>query len=159
MISQTVEYALRAVVTIAQQRGQACTSRQIAEITRVPVAYLAKLLQGLVRGGLVTSQRGLHGGFLLARPPEEVTILEVVEQVDPIGRIRRCPLDLPAHSGTLCPLHQKLDQALAALEETFRSTTVADLLATPQTVTPLCDAGAQPVMGLPASHGRPARPK
>ena len=46
MISQTVEYALRAIVTIAQHNGEACTSQQISKITQVPAPYLSKLMQG-----------------------------------------------------------------------------------------------------------------
>ena len=71
MISQTVEYALRAVVYLADQGEAARTTQQIAEATRVPPAYLSKVMQGLSRGKLVHSQRGLHGGFTLAREPKD----------------------------------------------------------------------------------------
>lgn len=64
MISQTVEYALRAIVTIAQHDGTPCTAQKISSITKVPAPYLSKLMQGLVRGNLVTSKRGLHGSTL-----------------------------------------------------------------------------------------------
>ncbi len=142
MVSQTVEYALRAVVTIAQNDGRPCTARRIAEITEVPLAYLSKLMQGLVRGGIVTSQRGLHGGFSLCDDRMELKLLEIVQAVDPIRRITECPLKIRSHGGTLCPLHQKLDEAAAAAEDLFRSTTVAELLARPGSVTPLCDDGS-----------------
>ena len=138
MVSQTVEYALRAIVTIAQQDGDPCTARRIAELTQVPAPYLSKLLQGLVRANLVISRRGVHGGFVLAKGVAEMTVWEVVNAVDPIRRIRRCPLELEAHDGTLCPLHRRLDQAMASVEESFRETSIADLLAPPGSVTPLC---------------------
>ena len=139
MISQTVEYALRAVVTIAQHEGQPCTSRKIAEITQVPSAYLSKLMQGLVRGGLVHSQRGLHGGFVLTKQPEELSIYDVVAVVDPIKRISQCPLKIQAHGNTLCPLHHRLDQAMEVTEQMLRGTTISELLAQPGSVTPLCE--------------------
>jgi Rrf2 family transcriptional regulator, nitric oxide-sensitive transcriptional repressor len=139
MISQSVEYALRAVVTIAQHDGQPCTARKLAEITKVPGAYLSKLMQGLVRGGLVHSQRGLHGGFVLTKEPRKLTILEVVEIVDPIKRIRQCPLEIQSHGSSLCPLHRRLDEAMEKTEEIFRQTTVAELLSQPGSVTPLCE--------------------
>jgi Rrf2 family protein len=139
MISQTVEYALRAIVTIAQHDGQPCTAQQISKITQVPAPYLSKLMQGLVRAGIASSQRGLHGGFLLTRPPAELTIWEIVDAVEPIKRIRECPLGIGAHGGTLCPLHRKLDNALALVEESFQNTTVAEVLAQPGSVTPLCE--------------------
>src|SRR5918998_6823233 len=97
MFSQTVEYALRAVVHLAGAAPRAQTTEEIARTTRVPQAYLSKVLQGLVQAGIVRSQRGIGGGMTLARPPAELTILEVVNAVDPIQRIRTCPLDLSAH--------------------------------------------------------------
>ena len=116
MLSQTVEYALRAAVYLADQAPTARTTEQIAAATRVPPAYLSKVLQNLARGRIVTSQRGLHGGFLLARKPDEITILEVVNAVDPIHRIKTCPLELAAHGVRLCPLHKRVDNALALVE-------------------------------------------
>ena len=138
MLSQSVEYALRAVVTIAQHQGQPCTAQQIAKITQVPAPYLSKLMQGLVRKGLANSQRGLHGGFVLTKEPTEMTIWDVVDAVEPFQRILKCPLDIASHGSTLCPLHRRLDRAMALLEEQFRDATIADLLSEPGSVTPLC---------------------
>ena len=69
MISQTAEYALRAIVYLADQGGVARTTSEIAETTQVPAGYLAKVMQSLCRAGLVKSQRGLNGGFKLAHDP------------------------------------------------------------------------------------------
>ena len=138
MISQTVEYALRAIVTIAQHGGQPCTAQQISKITQVPAPYLSKLMQGLVRVGIVNSQRGLHGGFVLTKEPVELTIWDVVDAVEPFQRIHECPLGIKSHGSTLCPLHRRLDTAMATVEEQFRGTTIADILVEPGAVTPLC---------------------
>src|SRR4051794_21543855 len=107
MISQTAEYALRAVVYLAFHKGEPRTVRQLAEPTQVPEGYLAKVMQGLSRAGLVRSQRGLHGGFTLAVPADELTVYDVVQAVDPIHRIKHCPLGLKGHVN-LCPLHRRL---------------------------------------------------
>ena len=138
MLSQTVEYALRAAVYLADQAPAARTTEQIAAATRVPQAYLSKVLQSLARGGVVTSQRGMRGGFLLSRKPEELTILEVVTAVDPIRRIRECPLGFAAHGVNLCPLHRRLDDALASVEKAFHDSTLAEVLAEPTRSVPLC---------------------
>jgi Rrf2 family protein len=130
MFSQTAEYALRAVVYLAAQGDEPRTAQQIAAATRVPTGYLAKVMQGLSRSGLVHSQRGLHGGFTLTRPPDQLTVLDVLQAVDPIRRIRGCPLGLKGHVN-LCPLHRRLDQALALVEEALRGSTIAELLAEP----------------------------
>lgn len=139
MFSQTVEYALRAIVTIAQHDGRPCTAKTISEITQVPSAYLSKLMQGLVRGGLVDSQRGLHGGFVLTKDPGDMTILSVVNVIDPLQRIKECPLGIQSHGSNLCPLHRRLDRAMEATETLFRETTVAELLAQSGSTTPLCE--------------------
>jgi Rrf2 family transcriptional regulator, nitric oxide-sensitive transcriptional repressor len=91
-----------------------------------------------VRGGVVQSQRGLGGGMTLSKSPDEVTILEVVNAVEPIQRIRTCPLGLAAHGVQLCPLHRRLDNALATVEEAFASSTLAEILAEPSRSIPLC---------------------
>jgi len=139
VLSQTVEYALRATVYLADQAPHPRTNEQIAEVTKVPQAYLSKVMQGLARAGLVKSLRGIHGGFVLVRPAAELTILEVVQAVDPIRRIRTCPLGLSTHGVNLCPLHRRLDDALASVENAFASTTLAEVLAEPNSSVPLCD--------------------
>lgn len=138
MISQTAEYALRAVVHLASVPDTPQTARQIAATTCVPVPYLSKVLQALSRAGLLRPQRGLHGGFTLRRPPSDLSIYEVIQAVDPLQRIERCPLGLAAHGANLCPLHRRLDAAAALVEQSFRHTTVAELLAEPTDSPPLC---------------------
>lgn len=138
MISQTAEYALRAAVHLAGQ-DKPQTTQEIADITRVPAGYLSKVLGSLARAGVVSSQRGLHGGFTLAQKPDDVSVLDVINAVDPIQRITTCPLGLKAHGKRLCPLHKRLDDAMASIEEAFGDSTLADLLADPSPSRPLCD--------------------
>ncbi len=136
MFSQTVEYALRAMVVLASRPRLPLTTHRIAVDSRVPPDYLIKVLQSLARQGLVTSQRGKNGGHLLMRDAAVISILEIVNAVDPICRIKTCPLDL--HGEKLCPLHRKMDDALAATESAFRSTSLAELLLGPVAGRPLC---------------------
>jgi len=138
VLSQTVEYALRAAVHLASQAPAARTTDQIAAATLVPRAYLSKVLQSLARAGVVQSQRGLGGGMTLGKAADDLTILDVVNAVEPLRRIRTCPLGLAAHGVRLCPLHSRLDRALASVEEAFASTTLAQLLAEPTRNVPLC---------------------
>jgi Rrf2 family protein len=138
VFSQTVEYALRAVVYLADQGDAARTVHQIAAVTQVPQAYLSKVMQSLHRANLVGSRRGLHGGFLLTRPPDELTIWDVVQAVEPLRRIRSCPLKLDAHRLRLCPLHKKMDDAIAGIERVFRDSTLAEILSEQTTSKPLC---------------------
>lgn len=135
MISQTAEYALRAIVFLADQSAPRTTS-EIAEKTQSPSGYLSKVMQSLTKAGLVHSQRGLHGGFVLSMAADEMTVLQVVNAVEPIRRFHECPLGL--HGINLCPLHRKLDDAAQAIEETFGDTTIAELNRVPASRKPLC---------------------
>ncbi|HEX8916629.1 MAG TPA: Rrf2 family transcriptional regulator [Humisphaera sp.] len=140
MFSQTLEYALRVMIHLAYQQNQPVTTKQIAVVTKVPEGYLAKVIQALNKAGLVHSQRGLHGGSVLARPPEQITIYDIVAVVDPIKRINTCPLGLKSHGVNLCPLHKRMDQALDSVERAFKESTLADVMADPNTSKPLCEA-------------------
>jgi len=139
MFSQTVEYALRAVVHLADQSPAPRTTDQIAKATLVPKPYLSKVIQGLCRAKIVQSKRGIGGGIALVKSPSDVTILDVVNAVEPIVRIRQCPLGLTAHGARLCPLHKRMDNALAMVEKAFRETTLAEVLAEPTRSRPLCE--------------------
>ena len=141
MVSQTAEYALRAIVVLAENGAAPRTAQAIADRASVPPDYLIKVLQPLVRAGIVAAQRGRGGGFVLSRPASEITVLDVVSAVDPLRRIRHCPLGLKSHGFQLCPLHRKLDDAVRSVEEAFASTTVADMLADPSPIRPLCEQG------------------
>lgn len=126
MFTQTAEYALRAALTLANQRGS-LSAADLARQTQVPRQYLAKVLQGLHRSGLVTAQRGKYGGYRLARPPEEISVLDVVNATSPLLRIKRCPLGKPEHADALCPLHQQMDDALALVEAKLSRSRLTDL--------------------------------
>lgn len=146
MFSRTTEYALRAVAHLAyaHREGVGLTVAQIAESTKVPPDYLSKVLQALVRSKLAVSQRGNGGGFRLASPPDSLTVYDVVQAVEPIERILTCPLGLEAHGKVLCPLHRKMDDALAMIEQTFRNTTIQELIESPDPSKPLDIAAVLP---------------
>lgn len=128
MFSQTAEYAMRAVVYLAKYDGKLHVTQDIAQATQVPAGYLSKVLQALGRAGLVSGNRGLHGGFRLAKKADKITLLDVLQAVDPLPRIKRCPLGLPEHEGTLCPLHRRMDDAMCEVEKSFRETTVEEIM-------------------------------
>ena len=138
MFSQTVEYALRAVIHLAQHQASGpIDSQRIADATQVPPSYLAKILQDLARTKILVSKRGLGGGFQLAISADELSILDVINAVDPLQRIRGCPLSLPAHCETLCPMHARLDESLAQVEQTLRMSTIREMMFDPGRPTPL----------------------
>jgi Rrf2 family protein len=126
MMSQTVDYALRAMGHLAAHPEETCNSRSIALAVNVPKGYLSKILGDLVRAHLVESSRGPHGGFRLVRPPQAICLLDVISAVDPIRRLERSPRAARSNVST-DQLSRCLDDALAQLERTFRQTTLAFL--------------------------------
>jgi Rrf2 family nitric oxide-sensitive transcriptional repressor len=126
MFSQTVEYALRAMICLASLDSAAVSSGVIAGRTSVPPGYLSKILRDLVVAKLVKSFRGPRGGFTLARAPEEITILDVVNAVDPFRAIGALPG--AADDAGLTSLHQRLDDTLAEIQDMLGGATLADVL-------------------------------
>ncbi|MEO8377058.1 MAG: Rrf2 family transcriptional regulator [Candidatus Sumerlaeota bacterium] len=140
MLNSTGEYALRAAVHLAQHVGDPQTSAMVAEHTRVPQGYLSKILQQMVKAELITSQRGINGGFVLGRPPGRITVLDVLKAVDAQPhRIHKCPLGLPGHL-RLCPVHRLVDEAVETVEKAFKSADLESLSKSVRGITPLCEA-------------------
>ena len=157
MISQTAEYALRAIVFLARNNERAFPAREIADATKVPAGYMSKVLQSLARAGMVSSQRGLGGGFMLASDPAELTMLSVLNATDTsLERIKECPLGMKGHEN-LCALHRKLDQAIAQVEETLSSSTIADFVNETDGVRPLCETREHMQISTSASTKKPAQ--
>jgi len=140
LLSDASEYGLRAVVWLAQRPGQSQKVREIAEGTHAAPGYLVKVLQALAKAHILSAQRGSSGGFRLERDPDALSVLEVINAIDPIERIHTCPLGLEAHGECLCPMHRRIDDAMAVIEQSFGGSTIDDLLAEPSASRPLCDA-------------------
>lgn len=144
LLSDASEYALRAVTWLAQDASRPEKVRDIAEATHAAPGYLVKVLQSLAKAGILSAQRGTRGGFVLIRDPAQLSVWDVISAVDPVERIQQCPLHLDSHRERLCPMHQRIDQALAMVEAAFRSSTIADMLNAPEGPQPLREV-AEPV--------------
>jgi Rrf2 family protein len=137
MFSQTCEYALRAMAWLAVLDSELVPTPLLASKTQVPPNYLAKVLQQLANAKLIVGRRGVGGGYRLARPPEEITLLEVVRCVSPVDRVVTCPLGNVAYNGKLCPLHKAKDEATAAVIEILGNCTLGSIRKDPE-LHPLC---------------------
>jgi len=138
VLSKTAEYALRVVAMLAGNPQQPESADRLADHTKVPRRYLQKVLQDLVAAQLVTSRPGPGGGYMLRVQTGEITILDVINSVEPLQRIRHCPLGLKSHT-SLCPLHAELDKAFAATEAAFACVTIEQLINSTSPIIPLCD--------------------
>jgi Rrf2 family protein len=139
MLSKTAEYALRAVACLGAREHTSVSANVLAEETKVPRRYLTRVLQDLVANGLVVSRPGPGGGYELARGSNQITILDVINTVDPIERITACPLGLKSHH-KLCPLHAELDKAYEKTEAAFASVTIRELVNSTSPIIPLCES-------------------
>lgn len=131
MLSGTAEYALRAVLHLAE-RGSAEPVRvgEIAEALGAPRNYLSKILHQLVQAGVLQSSRGKHGGFALAKSPERLSLLRVINAFDKIAERRSCLLGRPQCADRVaCAVHWRWKDLSEQIATFFRETTVADLLA------------------------------
>lgn len=129
MLTQTVDYALRISVCLALKAPTPQTADDLAQLTNVPRAYQAKVIQAMVRGGTARSKRGVGGGVTLTKPPEEMTLLEVINSVDPIKRLGTSPESDSQFDSLLLGLQRRYELALQAAEQVFSNATLADVVA------------------------------
>lgn len=139
MLSKTGIHAVRAVVALAElPEDTYAGAGSIAETIKAPRNYLGKLLQLLARDGIVESQKGLGGGFRLARQPEEIKLLDIVEPIEHVSRWNSCILGRDACSEeNPCAMHNRWKVIRDAYLELLNDTTIADLIKKPETVAAL----------------------
>lgn len=137
MYGASVEYALHSLL-IMHRQGERVSVRDLAQFQQLPERFLAKIFTKLRKAGIVDGTVGISGGFIFARSPEQITIMDVLEAVDPnrsvfvCAEIRRnCEIfdsKPPAWSvaGT-CGIHLVMQEAEAALRSVLTSRSIADL--------------------------------
>ena len=107
ILSRACEYGIQGLLFLAEQpRGRYVTVKEIARATKVSAPFLSKVLGRLAVHGLLLSSKGPGGGLRLARPPEDIKVLEVVEAIDGLGFLKKCVIGLRrCSSESPCPLH------------------------------------------------------
>lgn len=130
MISQTEEYALRAMTCLAFRHPRYITRDQLFEATQVPHAYLPKIMLELNRTGLIRSQRGQNGGYALIQEPQTISLLNVINSVRS-GTAKSSPLYANSNSTEIHQLNEHLNQTFSMLETVLEQTSLADIITTP----------------------------
>lgn len=134
----STEWVLHCATTLAQlEEGATASAAQLAEYFDLPAPYLAKQLQSLVKAGALTATTGPRGGFRLARPPGEITLLDIVEAVGGASAPYECREIRQRGRGALppedcqdtCILAQKMADAHQAWRNSLAGVTLADILA------------------------------
>jgi Rrf2 family protein len=141
-LSRASTYAFYGLTYLATQPDRLVPLPEISSRCGVPDKHLAKIFQSLVRAGILTSARGVNGGFSLARAPDEISPLEVIEVVDgPVSDSGCLLLGVPCDRGSVCRINAVWRRAQHQMLAVLREATLADMV-----------PGADVVM-------RPPRPK
>jgi len=107
IITRATEYAIRAVLHMAcQSQGEIIFKKDICRAQEITPAFLTKILQPLIKAGIVGSQRGVGGGFYLAKPPAEITLFDIVKTQEGPVYLNQC-LIKEGNCGRefFCPVH------------------------------------------------------
>jgi Rrf2 family protein len=130
MLSRSSRIGIAAMSALA---GASLTAAQIAQRRRISPAYLAKILGVLARHGLLRGARGPGGGYQLARPPERISLHDIVACFEPVAHAPQCPLgrSRPCAGKRPCALHAPFQRIWAAHAAFLAETTLAGFAATP----------------------------
>jgi len=130
MFTTTSQYALRALVELAREpAGSSVLGQDLAERAAIPANYLAKILWTLRNAGLLAATRGHGGGYRLARPAQQITLVEVVRQFEGIYAEPGCLLgeQHECSDQTPCSAHSAWKKVKQAYLDFIRETTIADI--------------------------------
>ncbi len=129
VLSQTAEYALRAMAWLATAPpGNPVRAKDLSIATGIPTHYLSKVMRRLVLAGLLVSQKGQGGGFLLARLTDEIAFIDILTAVDAYPTEGRCAFGWgECDEVRPCPLHGSWSRLNEELRAWAEGTTLADI--------------------------------
>jgi Rrf2 family protein len=128
MLSQASAYAIGALGYFCSRNGEPALIKAAAAACNAPPAYLAKIVNQLAHEKIVRTQRGAGGGVVLARPAEEITLMEVCEALDDEILSPRCMLgNVPCADDRACPAHRVCRDSRNKIVRFLKRTTVADI--------------------------------
>lgn len=129
ILSQTSEYAVRAVLYLARVDGGRASAEAIATALGAPANYMSKTLNQLAKSGVVTGTRGPAGGFRLAIDPAKLSVARVTQAFSTPRQNPVCLLgDRPCNSRRPCAAHHRWTEVTQAVQSPLEETTIADLL-------------------------------
>ncbi len=132
-ITRQADYAVRAVLHLARSGDTRIATSTIAEEQRIPPSFLAKIVSQLSIAGLLHTSRGARGGVTLARSPQEITLLEVIEAIDGPIQLNECVGDAGACSFDAdCPLRPVWCDAQEDLVRKLKGTNFANMISNGQ---------------------------
>ena len=128
-VSAKVDYALRAMTELAAASPSLMTGEQLATAQKIPPKFLESILAQLRNGGLVASQRGAEGGYRLAKQAEEISIADVIRELEgPIATVRGARPDELEYAGAASNLRDIWLELRSQMRGVLEQTTLADLI-------------------------------
>jgi Rrf2 family protein len=128
-ISAKVDYAVRALCTLADADGKAVTAEALAKSQNLPAKFLESILNDMRRAGLLLSQRGAEGGYRLSRPAESITVAEVIRPLDgPLAEVRGLRPEATEYEGSAEHLQDVWVAVRASLRAVLEHVTIADIV-------------------------------
>ena len=131
-LTQAADYSFRVILYLSHLKpGEIATAKTIAEHEEIPMRYLLKIIRSLVKSGILNSYRGIEGGYGIAKTPDQINFLDVIEAVDGPIQINRCLEDksyCSKHWCESCPVHQAFNTIQANLISDLKSYNIAVLL-------------------------------
>lgn len=130
VITRATEYAVRTVIFLAQQpRNEIVLKKDICRTQEVTPAFLTKILQPLIKAGIVSSQRGVGGGFLLSRDPSEITLLDILQAEEGQLKLNHCLIDSETcHRDGYCSAHEVWHEAQHEMARVLERYNISDLV-------------------------------
>jgi Rrf2 family protein len=150
-LSKKADYALLALRYLAGERTGVASTRTISERFHIPSELLAKILQQLARNGLVAADRGVHGGYHLARPADAISIADVVQTIDgPITLTACSAVDVECDQYASCTVRDPLWRIRERILSVLQNMTLADMDEAARVSVPLTIRREDPGTGVPA---------
>ncbi len=128
LVTRETDYAVRTVLYLAREPGRNANVAEIAQGMHIPKSFLAKILQRLVRHHILQSIRGVKGGFMLAKKPSKITLLEITEAIQGPTGINICVIDSRrCRLSSTCPVHPVWKEIRKEVERRLKKQTIAKL--------------------------------
>ena len=130
VITRATEYAIRTIIYLAKHpKGEIVLKKDICRTQEVTPAFLTKILQPLIKVGIVSSQRGVGGGFLLNRPAEKITLLDILEAEEGPLKLNHCLVEKGlCQRDALCSAHIVWEEAQTSMIEVLQRHDIAELV-------------------------------
>jgi Rrf2 family protein len=129
LVTRETDYAVRTVLYLARDSSRMASVTEVARVMHIPKSFLAKILQRLVRSHILASMRGVKGGFMLARKPSEISLLDILESIQGPTGINVCAIDSRrCRFSAACSVHPVWVEIRKEVERRLKKQTIAKLL-------------------------------